>query len=64
MPISAKAARGVTSEQARDARARAWMFVFAVYAQKMAEGRLPSPAGRNDAKEIKNGCAAAEKYTG
>ena len=34
-----KSAYGSTSEQARDARARAWMFIFDCYAKKTARTR-------------------------
>ncbi len=48
--ITFKPVAGRTSEQARDTRARAWMFVFDVWNSKKAAGRLPSPDGRDGTK--------------
>ncbi len=48
--ITAKPAPGITPDQARNIRARAWAFVFECYARKKAEGRLPSPDGHDDTK--------------
>ena len=49
----------ITPEQAKDARARAWKFIFDCHAKKKA-ARLGDP---DDAKEIKNDCADTENYT-
>lgn len=48
--ITPKPSAGITPEQARDARARAWAFVFERHAKKKAEGRLPSPDDRDAMK--------------
>lgn len=37
--ITLKSAYGTTPEQARDARARAWVFIFDCYAKKAARTR-------------------------
>jgi hypothetical protein len=37
--ITLKSAYGTTPEQARDARARAWVFIFECYAKKTARTR-------------------------
>ena len=45
------------------ALARIYALAIQKYQEKqMAAGRLPSPDGRNDAKEIKNDCAVEPKY--
>lgn len=48
--IIVKPCPGLTPERARDARARAWKYVFDCYGKK--KGGVPSTA-RNDGKEIK-----------
>ena len=45
-----------TPEQARDARAHAWTFVFRCWHEK--EKPAPSSRPEDAAKEIKNGCDA------
>jgi hypothetical protein len=43
---------GITPGQARDARARAWVFIFDCYAKKTAAE--PAQLNEHDAKEISN----------
>ena len=50
---------GISREQARDARARAWTYVFDVWNSKKATRPAPEPSGRDDAKESKHGVATA-----
>jgi hypothetical protein len=50
---------GITAEQARDIRARAWRFVFDCYERKKAA----RPGGPDDAKESKNDRTATKDYT-
>jgi hypothetical protein len=60
--ITVKATPGITPRQARDARARAWRFVFDCYAKKTAtsEEKPASPlAGRGAKKGIKDEFHAA-----
>jgi hypothetical protein len=49
---------GATPEQTRDARARAWAFVFECYAKKKA-ARLGSP---DDGEESRNASTAKPEY--
>jgi len=46
--LGVKPTPGITPEQARDARARAWRFVFDRWEQKKAAGRA---GGEDDASE-------------
>lgn len=57
--ITFKPVAGSTPEQARDARARAWSFVFQCWQKKQEGG--PSLATLDDAKEIKS-VRATDKY--
>lgn len=52
---------GITTEQARDARARAWMYVFACFNRRNGQEGGP-PTAPEDAKEIKS-VRARGKYT-
>ncbi len=62
-PISYREYPSMNAEQARDARARAWIHVFECWNRKKAAEHAPEPDGRNDAKEIENGCAAESEYS-
>lgn len=62
--ITLKRATGLTPEQARDVRARAWIYVFQCWQEKQkAAEHAPEPGGRDDVKESKNGYAAKENHT-
>jgi hypothetical protein len=51
--IVVRALPGVTPEQARDARARCWIYVFDVW-NKKAAGPAPEPDSRSDAAVVRN----------
>jgi hypothetical protein len=55
-----KPAGSLTPEQARDARARAWAFVFDCFYKKKAT----CPGGPDDAEDLRNDRTATENYTG
>lgn len=48
--ITYRQREGVTPEQAREARARAYAFIFECYAKKEAEKKKP-PSGASEARE-------------
>jgi hypothetical protein len=55
---------GITPEQARDARARAWAFVFQCWQQKeMAAEPAPELDSHDDAKEPKNDGIVSQNLT-
>jgi len=45
---------GASPELAQDARARAWLFVFACYEKKEAAERAPTPNGCDDVPSVRN----------
>jgi hypothetical protein len=53
---------GISPQQAHDARARMWAYVFECFNRRNGKEGGP-PTARDDAKEIKN-VRAEEKYTG
>ncbi len=57
--LTAKPTPGISPEESRDLRARALQYTLDCYTSKKAT----RPGGLDDAKEIKNGCAATEQYT-
>jgi hypothetical protein len=56
--ITINATPGITPQQARDTRARAWRYVFDCHAKKKAT----RPGGPDDGKETKN-VPATKNYT-
>jgi hypothetical protein len=57
--ITVKPSREIPREQARDARARAWAFVFDCYAKKEAARR----GGPDDVRKDQNAHTAKKQYT-
>jgi hypothetical protein len=55
---------GTTTEQARDARARALRFVLDCHAKKKAARPAPVPDGRDDVRKGQDAHTATENYTG
>jgi hypothetical protein len=56
--ITAKLADSLTPEQARDARVRAWSYVFECWQKKQNAADETRTGGENDARRIKNACTA------
>jgi hypothetical protein len=53
--IVVRALPGVTPEQTRDARARAWAFVFQCWQEKQKPAKpAPEPDGRNDGAIVRD----------
>ena len=57
--ITVKATSSITEEQACDARAQAWTFIFSCHAKKEAA----RPGGPDNTKESKNDGAATTNLT-
>jgi hypothetical protein len=61
--VAIRSHSGISLEQARDARARAWAFVFQCWQQKeMAAEPAPELDSHDDAKES-NGCIATGRIS-
>jgi hypothetical protein len=53
--ITEKPLSDIPPEQARDARARVWAYVFECYSRREMQKGGPTTSRPDDAKEIKNG---------
>jgi len=63
--LTIKPTSGITPEQARDARARAWAYVFRCWQEKQkAAEPAPEPDGRNDVRKGQDAHTATQKCNG
>jgi hypothetical protein len=60
--ITAKPLRGITTEQACDARARAWAYVFDCFNHRNEQEGGPAAAPKDDVKGS-NGYVASKNHT-
>ncbi len=61
--ITAKLADSLTPEQARDARARAWAYVFECYSRSKEEQGGPATSRLDAAERRSSEIGATEKHT-